>query len=68
MDACLRPLVSCRLITTNHQAEKGRYWRNRKNRKIQENVYVRIEYNSVRVYVCVDYICVFLCVVVIVNM
>ena len=31
----------------NHEAEKERFWRNKKNEKYsQENVYIRIAYNS----------------------
>ena len=52
----------------NHQAEKERFWRNRKKSKnyCQKNVYVRITYYSF-MCVCVwggGYICILLCVVV----
>ena len=53
METYQRPQVSCRLINDNHQAEKERYWRNLKNRKIQKKV--RIVYNSECVRVlCLD--------------
>ena len=52
MEPCLRSQVSCRRINDNHQAEKERYWKNRKNRKILSKER-RIVYNSLWVSVCV---------------
>ena len=35
MKACLHPQISWRLIYNSHQAEKKRYWENRKHGKPQ---------------------------------
>ena len=59
MEVCLRPMVSCRLITIIRQRMKGI---EKIKKYSQKNV--RIVYNSLLVCVCVDYICMLLCVVI----
>ena len=35
MDDYVQPMISCGSFNGNHQVEKGRFWRNRKNWKSQ---------------------------------
>ena len=69
MDDYLQPLVSCYPYYDNHQAEKERFWRNRKNIAkrmftLRFRIILLYVYVCVCVCVCVDYICVLLCVLV----
>ena len=65
MEADLQPLVSCRLIMTMIWQQKIDIKEIEKIEKYsQKNVFVRIAYNSVCLYVCVcvcvDHICILL--------
>ena len=65
MEACLRPLVSWRLITTIIKERKNDIGEIEKFKKYSQNN-VRIVYNSLCecVCVCVEFTCVLLCLVV----
>ena len=69
MEACLQPYVSCQLSNDNNQQRTKNIGKSENVEKYsQKNV--RIVYNSMDIYVClcvcVDYICVSFCVIVLV--